>query len=317
MSEILKGIKHFFSIPLLYQMGFTTRAKCYWFLISTAILLVLFVHLVVHVELTIVELILHVFFTITPVAAICLLCELAGRLIYKTEIWPCKIRVYQFLLLATMVIITSEYLFDYLFTIFEVYNHIKSKHTNFGYDFKSSHLTFILVSAVMFIFIQFVLRVNWSSILNYQKQNSSMQLQAVEENNCNVDSCNQAAGSSFSDLNQNVLKLKVRGEQISVPCHSIVYIRVEENYCHIWQQTSSEEYERLTVRKTLSKLTEQLSPCEFKKVHRSFVVNLQYIDSVSKESSRYYITLKNGDSVPISIRYLEDVRKVVEKWQVA
>lgn len=56
----------------------------------------------------------------------------------------------------------------------------------------------------------------------------------------------------------------------------------------------------------LSDLEKQL-PENFIRCHQSYIVNLEYIES----SNRKYLTLKNGENIPVSRRYSEDMQKLL------
>ena len=58
------------------------------------------------------------------------------------------------------------------------------------------------------------------------------------------------------------------------------------------------------LRATLTSMSEKLATQHFVRVHRSFAVNLEHIESISfEESGDGLITLKNNETVPLSRRY--------------
>nr|WP_106782203.1 LytTR family DNA-binding domain-containing protein [Lysinibacillus timonensis] len=63
---------------------------------------------------------------------------------------------------------------------------------------------------------------------------------------------------------------------------------------------------------TLKELQTKL-PEFFIRVHRSYILNIYFIKRITKDiASNYIIILKNGDELPVSQSYINDLRKVLE-----
>lgn len=80
--------------------------------------------------------------------------------------------------------------------------------------------------------------------------------------------------------------IRSRGRIIFIPVSSIRWIAAEENYVRIC--TDSETH---LLREPISRLEEKLDPQMFRRVHRSSIVNLEYVKEVR--------TQNNGESVVI------------------
>lgn len=87
----------------------------------------------------------------------------------------------------------------------------------------------------------------------------------------------------------NRIIFKSRGRILFLPVSDIRWIGAEGNYVRLCTATESH-----LLRETMARLEERLDPRGFLRVHRSFIVNLQYVKEVRREA--------NGDSVVIMDR---------------
>jgi two-component system, LytTR family, response regulator len=92
---------------------------------------------------------------------------------------------------------------------------------------------------------------------------------------------------------------KSRGRIVFLPVSDIRWISAEENYVRI--RTSSETH---LLRETMARLQEKLDPEVFLRVHRSSIVNLQYVKEVRTETDgEYAVVLVTGDKLTMSRSY--------------
>ncbi|WP_438863945.1 LytR/AlgR family response regulator transcription factor [Neptunicella sp.] len=97
----------------------------------------------------------------------------------------------------------------------------------------------------------------------------------------------------------DVLAIKSIGSVEFVNVEEIFWVKGSSNYVELHCQDKV-----LLHRETLSKLELQLNPKKFVRVHRSSMVNLQRVKSLSSELGRYSLLhLSNGDEVKISSAY--------------
>ena len=95
---------------------------------------------------------------------------------------------------------------------------------------------------------------------------------------------------------KNVLAVKSVGAVQFVNVHDIIWIKGSANYVELHCQDRM-----LLHRETLTNLERQLDPGKFLRVHRSAMVNIDNICSLSSELGRYsLLQLSNGDEVKIS-----------------
>ncbi|HUB18811.1 MAG TPA: LytTR family DNA-binding domain-containing protein [Acidobacteriaceae bacterium] len=110
---------------------------------------------------------------------------------------------------------------------------------------------------------------------------------------------------------------KSRGRILFLPVSDIRWIGAEENYVRICTKTETH-----LLRQTMTDLEGKLDPEMFARVHRSAIVNLQYVKEVRTESRRdFSVLLVNGQRIPMSRSYhariLQTFRGSVPRPQVA
>ena len=85
-----------------------------------------------------------------------------------------------------------------------------------------------------------------------------------------------------------------------VKISNILYCQAQDNYCNMFTYTGKE----ILISKTLKFVSEELLTQEvFVRIHKSYLVNLNYITSYSRQD--HNITLINGDIIPVSYRKSE------------
>ena len=61
----------------------------------------------------------------------------------------------------------------------------------------------------------------------------------------------------------------------------------------------------------ITKLEQKLNPDYFIRVHRSSIINIQFVDSIDKHTSSYDVLLKNKDIVRVSRGYMDNIKKLM------
>jgi two-component system, LytTR family, response regulator len=90
-----------------------------------------------------------------------------------------------------------------------------------------------------------------------------------------------------------------RGRIVFLPVTDIRWISAEENYVRI--RTNSETH---LLRETMARLQEKLDPEVFLRIHRSSIVNLQYLKEVRTEpDGEYAVLLITGEKLTMSRSY--------------
>jgi two-component system LytT family response regulator len=104
----------------------------------------------------------------------------------------------------------------------------------------------------------------------------------------------------------NRIVFKSRGRILFLPVSSIRWIGAEENYVRIC--TDAESY---LLREPIGRLEEKLDPQLFLRVHRSSIVNLQFVKEVRTENTgESVVILLNGQRLSMSRSY----RSRINEW---
>ncbi len=94
-----------------------------------------------------------------------------------------------------------------------------------------------------------------------------------------------------------------------IKINSILYCKADSNYCTIICLGGK----KITLSKTLKYVEELLPSTIFHRIHKSYLVNLNYVNRFTK-SSEPLIELANGETLPISVRQKENfINAIVRK----
>lgn len=102
--------------------------------------------------------------------------------------------------------------------------------------------------------------------------------------------------------NAQWLRVKQKGKVYIIPVNNIIKSVSARNYMQLY--TTDGEY---TLRSSVSEFIELVNGHDFVRIHRSVVLNLNYVKLVQSGPNGWSLQLKNGSQVPISHSYLEEV----------
>jgi two-component system, LytTR family, response regulator len=71
--------------------------------------------------------------------------------------------------------------------------------------------------------------------------------------------------------------------------------------------------EKILVTRTLKQFDQMLEKHHFFRVHQSHLVNLHYLQEYVKKDGGY-LSLKNGDHIPVALRKKQEVMELFQKW---
>lgn len=109
---------------------------------------------------------------------------------------------------------------------------------------------------------------------------------------------------------QRKVEILCEGESVPVPVQALAYVESQgrEQCLHLAGGPRKQLYTRLT----MSQLEELLQPQGFLRIHKSFLVNMSYLQSLQSTGA----VLTTGQCLPVGARsYRENKQKFV-KWQV-
>lgn len=116
-----------------------------------------------------------------------------------------------------------------------------------------------------------------------------------------------ASGGRESGSYLKRMIFKSRGRIVFLPVSEIRWAGAEENYVRLCTGTETH-----LLRETLTRLTEKLDPEMFLRVHRSFLVNLQYVKELrTADVDDPVIVLRDGQQVAVSRGYRNRVRELM------
>ena len=100
---------------------------------------------------------------------------------------------------------------------------------------------------------------------------------------------------------------KSRGRILFLLVKEIRWIEAEENYVRI--HAASESH---LLRETIGRLEARLDPANFLRVHRSSIVNLQYVKEVKNEADGdATVVLKSGEKIAMSRSYRSRIQRLI------
>lgn len=91
---------------------------------------------------------------------------------------------------------------------------------------------------------------------------------------------------------------------VAVNTKDIIWLEADKDYT--WLYTLEKKY---LSSHGLGNLERKLDQTQFIRVHRSSIVNLNYIQQIDKHSNSYDIIMNNGDTVRVSRSYMEEIKK--------
>ena len=114
-----------------------------------------------------------------------------------------------------------------------------------------------------------------------------------------------AAVLKTQEKNRKQLLLKGIGEYRRIDIDSIQYFEIYKRIVTVYYGNPTQTFEFYS---TMEKIEEALLAFRFLRVHRSYLVNTDYIEIICRQE----MTLRNQESIPIGRSYYDKVKKVCE-----
>jgi two-component system LytT family response regulator len=93
---------------------------------------------------------------------------------------------------------------------------------------------------------------------------------------------------------------------ISLELKDVICMEAEKDYT--WMHTASKSY---LSNYGISQLEQRLSPVQFLRVHRSFIVNISHIKEVHKEGVSAQLVTTNGKVISVSRTYMPELKRLI------
>ena len=128
----------------------------------------------------------------------------------------------------------------------------------------------------------------------------------VEKSNATPVATVAAAPPTEERIEDEYLFLKVEYQLVRIALNDILYIEGLKDYVKVWLQSAEKPILSLT---SLKSLEEKLPPKKFMRVHRSFIVSLDKINSITRNA------LQIGKvNITVGDQYKEPFSNFLSKW---
>jgi hypothetical protein len=116
-----------------------------------------------------------------------------------------------------------------------------------------------------------------------------------------------------SNSDQLTLLAENEKDSLTLTTRDLLYIESADNYAKVvfWK---NERQEKMLLRSSLSRIEEQIQAPDIVRCHRSFIVNLRQVESITGNAQGYRLQLKNEATViPVARRYGDQVKAYFQK----
>lgn len=163
-----------------------------------------------------------------------------------------------------------------------------------GGDFLDVYFYYLIAGLLSVLFIREAHRFAEEQMLHSQAKTRADELQAVLD-------------SQEREPTETIIKLSIPGKVLNLSSEQISHISSAGDYIEIYQNATQKTLYKMT----LSDIEAQL-PSSFLRVHRSHIVNTQFVDALVRENTGTgRLTLKNGTNIPVSRRIMPKVRSAL------
>ena len=122
-------------------------------------------------------------------------------------------------------------------------------------------------------------------------------IQSIDRPNLNI----------IKPLNSKIRVVTAQGSMIILKS-SIIYLKSSSNYCEIYMNTGK----MICCTKTLKAMQEKINDHAFVRVHRTFAINMDYLEAISPSFS--YLQLKGNIRIPISKNNKAEFKQLVNLY---
>lgn len=186
---------------------------------------------------------------------------------------------------------------------FQLFKELKS--INFEVIFTTAHSEFA-IDAIRCSALDYLLKpINYIDLVSTIKKYDDKLHKASQQEKLMLLVENLDTGSS--EFNKIALPVEFGFEFVKI--NSILYCEADSNYCKV----VCLDGKKIILSKTLKFIEEILPPTIFHRIHKSYLVNLNYVNRFDKTND-LKIELSNGEILPVSIRKKEDfINAIIQK----
>ncbi len=186
---------------------------------------------------------------------------------------------------------------------FQLFKELKA--INFEVIFTTAHSEFA-IDAIRCSALDYLLKpINYIDLVSTIKKYDDKLHKASQQEKLMLLVENLDTGSS--EFNKIALPVEFGFEFVKI--NSILYCEADSNYCKV----VCLDGKKIILSKTLKFIEEILPTTIFHRIHKSYLVNLNYVSRFDKTND-LKIELSNGDTLPVSVRKKEDfINAVIQK----
>jgi two-component system LytT family response regulator len=176
---------------------------------------------------------------------------------------------------------------------------------NFEVIFTTAHSEFA-IDAIKCSALDYLLKpINYIDLLETAKKYESKLHKASQQEKLMLLIENLDTGNSA----YNKIALPTETGFELVKTNAILYCEADSNYCKI----VCLDGKKIVLSKTLKFIEELLPTSIFQRIHKSYLVNLNYVTRFNK-TNELLVELSNGQTLPVSIRKKEDfINAIIQK----
>lgn len=176
---------------------------------------------------------------------------------------------------------------------------------NFEVIFTTAHSEFA-IDAIKCSALDYLLKpINYIDLLETVKKYESKLNKASQQEKLMLLIENLDTGNSA----YNKIALPTETGFELVKTNAILYCEADSNYCKI----VCLDGKKIVLSKTLKFIEELLPTSVFQRIHKSYLVNLNYVTRFNK-TNELLVELSNGQTLPVSIRKKEDfINAIIQK----